>query len=76
MDCPRCGRKASLVTPDYGYGYGAEFACYTCSVYGARFTSSSHEARAESSAARGASAANAQAYRNTNPTTDDEETDT
>jgi len=66
MNCPRCNGKATLTTPDYGYGYGAEFACYNsaCSREG-RFTfaSSEPDALAESDASRGASAANAAAYR-------------
>lgn len=63
MNCPRCGNKAELTTPDYGFGYGAEFSCYSCSVYGARFTSSSPQALSESSAARSTSAANAASYK-------------
>lgn len=62
MRCPRGHNGASLTTPDYGFGYGAEFACYQCDPYGRRFASKSAEAMAESSASRGTSSANAQTY--------------
>ena len=68
-NCPRCGRNdcVELTTPDYGFGYGAEFMCYrdNCKSrlgYEPRFTSSSPEAKAISDASRAQSAANAAAY--------------
>lgn len=64
--CPNCNSNAQvhLTTPDYGYGYGAEFACYN-SACGGRYTFASHtaEAREISDDARAQSAANAAAYR-------------
>jgi hypothetical protein len=38
MKCPKGHEGAQLKTPDYGYGYGAEFVCYQCYTYGQRFT--------------------------------------
>jgi hypothetical protein len=56
MRCPN-GHEMNLSSPDYGRG--AEFKCYRCDVYGARYVSSSPEARAESDASRAQSGANA-----------------
>lgn len=69
--CPRCNSndRVHLTTPDYGYGYGAEFCCYnqSCSREGRfAFTSKTAEARAISDASRARSAANAAAYRRQN----------
>jgi hypothetical protein len=53
MNCPRCGAGGTSVqmkSPDYGRG--AEFACYRCDPYGARFVSNSDEARRASDASR------------------------
>lgn len=41
MNCPHCGGKAYLVTPDYGNG--SEWECYQCNPYGRRFKSHSPE---------------------------------
>lgn len=60
MKCPKCGHAAQMKSPDYGRG--AEFVCYRCYVYGARFVSSSPEALAESAASRALSRANAREY--------------
>lgn len=65
MKCPHCGEEASLLTPDYGYGYGAEFRCYNylCpggTGDGCRFASSSPEAKQASDESRASSWANAQ----------------
>ena len=39
VQCPRCGHVGCyLTTPDYGYGYGAEYACFSCNPYGHRFS--------------------------------------
>lgn len=69
MICPRCktSTHVRLQTPDYGFGYGAEFSCYGCDVYGHRFTTKdrrltvaeSDVGLADSAAARSLSAANA-----------------
>lgn len=69
MICPQCKSSAhvSLKTPDYGFGYGAEFSCSGCDIYGYRFTTQdrrltaaeSRAGLADSAAARSLSAANA-----------------
>lgn len=69
--CPYCNsnRSVHLTSPDYGYGYGAEFACYGCDVYGRRFSSNrltgenQRVALEASASSRATSAANAAAYR-------------
>lgn len=63
MNCPRCGTKADLKTPDYGYGKGTEFVCYRCDVYGHRFVDKSEKAQRESAEARAISSANAKEYK-------------
>lgn len=63
MNCPRCGTKVALTTPDYGYGKGAEFVCYGCDVYGWRFLDKSKEAQDVSAEARAISFANAKEYK-------------
>jgi hypothetical protein len=59
MRCPLCGSSVELRTPDYGYGYGTEYACYGCDVYGRRYSDHSEEAKEESNRSRGLSASNA-----------------
>lgn len=73
--CPWCGSEASvnLKTPDYGYGYGAEFACYACFYDGRRFTTHDLDeveaavGRNASSESRAVSRANALAMRKAEP---------
>jgi hypothetical protein len=65
MKCPR-GHEAHLSSPDYGRG--SEWVCYTCDVYGLRFSShtpgvDAEQARSESDASRAASRANAKGYK-------------
>lgn len=67
MNCPHCGEKAELKSPDYGQG--AEFACYSrkCgNPYGRRFVSASPEALADSDASKASSRANAEVLRQQN----------
>jgi hypothetical protein len=65
MMCPHChtSDRVFLTTPDYGYGYGAEFGCYACSTYGRRFTSRTEEAKQISDASRAESKRNAELAR-------------
>ena len=66
--CPLCDDEMDLSTPDYGYGYGAEYCCH-CN--GARRTYSTNrmspeerkEGLEKSSASRALSKANAEKYR-------------
>jgi hypothetical protein len=63
MKCPNGHDGARLMTPDYGDGRGAEFACYRCDPrdpQGWRFISFSEEARRESESARRLSRENAE----------------
>lgn len=57
MRCPICNGTASLVTPDYGYGYGTEYRCYAGhGRYGEySWTVDSDEAKQESNNAHSAS---------------------
>lgn len=64
MKCPHCqSDNVQLTTPDYGYGHGAEFTCYSCATYGRRFASHAKEAKQISDASRALSKANAEAYK-------------
>jgi hypothetical protein len=64
LECPHCHTSTlvHLTTPDYGYGYGAEFGCYACSTYGRRFTSHTEEAKQISDESRALSKANLEIY--------------
>jgi hypothetical protein len=63
MNCPECGAEATLTSPDYGFGYGAEFRCTAgARNHGSndyRFVDKTPAGRAESDAARARSAAEA-----------------
>jgi hypothetical protein len=67
VKCPWCGTTNNcLRTPDYGFGYGAEFECHTCPVGQGgyrRFISHSPEAKVASGASLALSASNAAAIR-------------
>ncbi|MFA4971541.1 MAG: hypothetical protein WC683_02930 [bacterium] len=67
VKCIWCGsERVGLTTPDYGFGYGAEYECYDCPIgrngY-RRFSVKSPEARAESRASLALSASNVAAMR-------------
>lgn len=50
ITCPKCksAKDVHITTPDFGYGYGVEFACYACDrfVFVDRSEAAQEESRA------------------------------